>query len=197
MIVFIDRQHAGKWSKINDRGAGVDLDGDGKTTWEEQEATWTAYLSIMVENNLLAMGFKVIPLSDGSYSERHERVNRYYNKLGPETAVYLALHLNAGGGNYGSYFYDYRSTQGKSLADHLCQGTSKYVPEVTNWKSVKANPNDWTKNAYYTIKGIGQPVAICCEPIFMDTHKHLISIGGFSKIALGIAVGLREWEKEL
>ena len=30
MIVFIDRQHAGKPNKLDDRGASVDVDGDGK-----------------------------------------------------------------------------------------------------------------------------------------------------------------------
>ena len=29
MIVYIDRQHAGKPNKIDDRGAGADIDGNG------------------------------------------------------------------------------------------------------------------------------------------------------------------------
>ena len=49
MIVFIDRQHSGKPSKINDRGASKDINGDGEITAEELEAIWTGRLEIELE----------------------------------------------------------------------------------------------------------------------------------------------------
>ena len=196
MIVYIDRQHSGQVHKIDSRGAGVDLDGNGTKEAQEMEAHWTGYLSLMLESNLIDMGYKVIPISDGTYSQRHDRVNEYSQKFDcPQ--VYLAMHLNAGGGNYGAMFYDHRSEMGVGLARHICDSLADAVDEIPQFKHIEAHPDNWTKNAYHTIKGIGKPVAICSEPIFMDTHKHLISLQGFAKIALGMAVGIREWSKTL
>ena len=45
MIVFIDRQHAGKPSKIDDRGASVDINNDGIKGNDELEAHWTVTLA--------------------------------------------------------------------------------------------------------------------------------------------------------
>jgi hypothetical protein len=167
MIVFIDRQHAGQAHRISARGASVDINGDGKITKDEQEAHWTGYISLMLEMQLLKMGYKVIPISDGKYSERHARVNEYSSMFN-ETTVYLAMHLNAGGGHYGSMFYDHRSSTGKQLAESICNGLK------TSIKSIRA---------------------ICCEPIFMDTHIDLLNAFGASQIALGMAAGLQKWEK--
>ena len=77
MLIFIDRQHAGKPKRPSDRGAGQDLDGDGKVSWWEKEAIWTGKLSIELEILLLEMGYDVLPISDGSYQTRHARVNNY------------------------------------------------------------------------------------------------------------------------
>ena len=115
MIVFIDRQHAGKPNKVSDRGASRDVDGDGVISADEREAIWTGRLSIELEILLIDMGIKVMPLSDGRYVDRHQRVNAYSNMIeGPW--IYLAMHLNAGGGQYGSFFFDHRSSKGAGLA---------------------------------------------------------------------------------
>ena len=53
MIVFIDRQHAGKPNKMADRGAAVDIDGDATP---ELEAIITGHLSIELENLLIVTG---------------------------------------------------------------------------------------------------------------------------------------------
>ena len=131
MIVFIDRQHAGKPSKINDRGASRDINGDGEITAEELEAIWTARIAINLEIRLLDMGISVMPISDGTYSKRHERVNQYAD-MHPGPWVYLAMHLNSGGGNYGSYFYDYRSTKGQQLATIMANKLNEDVENDIN-----------------------------------------------------------------
>ncbi len=192
MIVFIDRQHAGKPKKITDRGAGRDVDQDGNITADEMEAIWTGRLSIELEVKLIDMGFKVMPISDGNYSQRHDRVNEYSN-MHPGPWVYLAMHLNSGGGNYGSYFYDYRSTQGQQLATIMATKLKEQLPIIPKTTAIPANPNDWTKNAYYTIRRVKKPVAICCEPFFMDTHQQLLSIPKIILVATSMALALKEW----
>lgn len=190
MIVYIDRQHAGKPNNLRDLGASRDLDGDGQITTAEKEAIWTARIAIELEIRLRDMGIEVMPLSDGSYSSRHARVNQYQADH-PGPSVYLAMHLNAGGGDYGAWFYDHRSSQGPQLANSICSsiGPLLGIPQ----KAIPAQPDNWTKNAFYTIRNVETPIAICCEPIFIDTHARLLSISGISKIAQGIAEGIKKW----
>ena len=57
------------------------------------EAIYTGYLSIMIEEKLIEHGVKVMPISDGKYSDRHKRVNEYSKRF-QEKQVYLSLHLN-------------------------------------------------------------------------------------------------------
>lgn len=192
MIVYIDRQHAGKPHKPSDLGAGVDLDGDGNITVAEREAIWTARIAVEVEICLRDRGVLVMPISDGTYSARHKRVNTYSETYGGPQ-VYLAMHLNAGGGDYGAMFYDYQSTKGKQLALCISTGLSTYL-EIPQ-KQIEARPDNWTKHAYNTIKGVNRPVAICVEPIFVDSHKHFLSVKGIMSIAKGISEGLILWNK--
>lgn len=196
MIVFIDRQHSGKPGRPGDRGASADLDGDGKVQTWEQEAHWTGYLSIMLEAQLVAHpDIQVIPISDGTYLSRHTRVNQYSQMYKDVPQVYLAMHLNAGGGDYGAMFYYEGSAQGKALATHICEGLGNFLPEVGNFKPIESRPADWTQHAFNTIKGVGRPVAICSEPLFIDTHKKLVSVEGFAKVALGMSTGIINWMK--
>ena len=145
-----------------------------------------------LEIKLIDMGINVMPISDGRYSERHERVNKYAASH-PGPWVYLAMHLNAGGGNYGAFFYDHRSTKGKQLATMMSIQLSSDLEEIDRAKAIEANKDDWTKNAFYTIRSVGRPVAICVEPFFMDTHQSLLSIQGIFKVASSMAFALRDW----
>ena len=192
MLVFIDRQHAGKPNKINDRGASRDINGDGEITSDELEAIWTARISMELEIKLLDMGINVMPISDGRYSERHERVNKYAD-MHPGPWVYLAMHLNAGGGDYGAFFYDHRSSNGQQLATIMATQLNGDVEEIEKAKAIEARKDNWTKNAFYTIRSVGRPVAICIEPFFMDTHQSLLSMQGVFKVASSMAIALRKW----
>ena len=192
MLVFIDRQHAGKPNKIADRGASRDINGDGEITSDELEAIWTARIAISLEIKLLDMGINVMPISDGRYSERHERVNKYAD-MHPGPWVYLAMHLNAGGGDYGAFFYDHRSSNGQQLATIMATQLNGDVEEIEKAKAIEARKDNWTKNAFYTIRSVGRPVAICVEPFFMDTHQSLLSMQGVFKVASSMAIALRKW----
>lgn len=191
MIVFIDRQHAGKPNKLADRGAVVDIDGDATP---EREAMITGQISIELEKVLLLLGVDVVPISDGTYSERHNRVNKYAAMYPNRKTVYLAMHLNAGAGVYGAFFYHHASAQGRQLALHLCTAMMK-AGIVDQAKSIAANPSNWTKNAFYTIKGVGRPVAICCEPLFMDQPAHAkhLTYEGIQGLAMCMANAIVKW----
>lgn len=196
MIIYIDRQHAGKPKKIKDRGASSDLNQDGQISNDELEAIWTARIGIELEIILLDMGYDVFPISDGNYSDRHKRVNQYSKIYPSSKQIYLAMHLNAGGGDYGAFFHYYGSVEGESLAKKMAESLESECAELSKAKAIPANPDNWTKNAFYTIKGIGLPIAICCEPIFMDTHAQMLSISGIKKIAWGMANGIKKWDQK-
>lgn len=191
MIVFIDRQHAGKPDRISDRGASVDLDGDDTP---EREAMITGEIAIQLEKMLLMLDIDVMPISDGTYHARHKRVNEYAAMYPNRKMVYLALHLNAGGGSYGAFFHHHASTAGESLAKQLC---NELVANniVTDARPLDARPNNWTRNAFATIRGIGRPVAICCEPLFMDNHEHAAKLNraGIEALAMAMATAIRKW----
>jgi len=191
MIVFLDRQHAGQPNRIDSRGAHVE--NPPEDFGLGMEALYTGYISLMIEEKLLDSGVKVIPISDGSYQERHNRVNEYSKKFKSHKQVYLALHLNAGGGDYASFFH-MGSEAGASLAASICDRLKdKKLPGLVRCLPKHATPTDWTKNAHYTIKGVGAPIALCCEPIFMDTHTDLLTMQHLRSIGEAIAAGIVAW----
>ena len=190
MIVFIDRQHSGKPNKPEDRGAEVmpcPAFGNG------MEAIYTGYLSLLIEEKLLEHGVKVLPIADGFYPDRHKRVNEYSKRFKGEKQVYLALHLNSGGGDYASFFH-MGSEKGSTLASSICDKMREAsLPGLTRCLPKKASSEDWTKNAWYTIRGIGSPIAICCEPLFMGTHRDLLTFEHLQTIGGAIASGIVSW----
>jgi len=69
------------------------------------------------------------------------------------------------------------------------------LSEIRVVKKIPASPSDWTKNAYYTIKGVNRPVAICSEPLFIDcdAHKVLLTIDGIHRLGAAMALGIKTW----
>ena len=192
MIVFIDRQHAGKPNKLADRGATYDVDGDSTP---EREAILTGYIALALEKLLMLNGIDVMPISDGTYTDRHDRVNKYAAMHPDRKCVYLAMHLNAGGGDYGAFFHHHASIAGEKLAFEMAHYLEIGDLGISNVRVLPARPNDWTSNAFNTIKGVQRPVAICCEPLFMDNDKHAtnLTFTGFNKIALAMATAIQKW----
>ena len=130
MLVILDRQHSGQINRLTSIGAAADLDGNGEASIHEAEAFWTGYLSMSIELNLRQNDIHVIPISDGSYQERHSRVNDYAARYtGP--VVYIALHLNAGGGDYGRCSTTIEAERGRT-----CQTIS-----LKPWKQIFRNQN--------------------------------------------------------
>ena len=196
MLVFLDRQHCGKPNRWKDLGASRDLDENGFVSTRECEAILTSIYILECEIILREKGYNVCILSDGHYSERHKRVNDYQ---GGENAVYVSCHINAGSsrGGYGCCFFDYRSSKGDKLGSAINQELQINCPELNNrTKIIECNPSDWTKNAYYTIKGVNCP-AVCFEPFFIDceNHQSLLTDEGLKRVGKSLAIGIDTYFK--
>lgn len=188
-MIYIDVQHIGKPNKTRDMGASK---GDAL---EDTEAYWTSLYAFYMEMRLRELGYAVFRLSDGTYRSRHERVNLYEDTIADDgQSVYVACHINAGGGSYSAMFYDHRSSNGARLADAIAQ-TVQTLPRLGTVRKIPADPNNWTRNAYHTIKGVQRPVAICAEPFFIDNelHQEYMSYDMIKLIGREMANGIHLW----
>jgi hypothetical protein len=161
-LVALDRQHVGKPGKPGDLGAECKL----RFTWE---AYLTAEYLLEAEKELRRLGHDVIPMSDGSYRDRHERFNQYAARyMGP--SCYIAAHFNAGGGDYGAAFFDLRSSLGEGNAFSTIKGV-------------------WT----------GPACGICFEPAFLDNKWHvaLLNREGLQLIGRALARAIDEWSQSI
>tara|TARA_R110000765_G_scaffold84023_2_gene162820 strand:- start:1670 stop:2239 length:570 start_codon:yes stop_codon:yes gene_type:complete len=187
-MIYIDVQHTGQAKRPNAMGASI---GD---KMEEQEAYWTGLYAFFCGMRLRELGYDVIQLSDGNYKARHARVNWYEENYPQEKSVYLACHINAGGGSSSIMFYDHRSGNGKKLAKCMADSMSK-LTQISTSKTRPATPDDWTKNAYYTIKGVQKPVGICVEPFFIDNpeNQELLTLDNIKRVGDLLADGVHLW----
>ena len=148
-----------------------------------------------VEWTLRKLGHRVVVLSDGYYSHRHKRANNFFEKESG-ACIYLAGHLNAGGGSYSAVFHDHRSAMGAAAALYIKNELGK-IEGLQNAKTIQAQPTDWTTHAFNTIDGIypGRGCGLCLEPFFVDTksHIHLMSDEGLEEVGNAIAVGVDAW----
>jgi hypothetical protein len=198
-VVYLDRQHSGKPGKrAKDTGAGADIDGDGTIELHEQEALLTPRYIWAAELALRAAGHIVIPISDGSYTDRFRRINSYVGTFPRHMPqVMIACHLNAGRGSYGSCFYDYRSRSGPELAARIAKQLRMVAPELNGVKCIAAKPDDWTRNAFATIQCT--PVAICFEPFFIDAD-HAVELStpeSMTAIGRSLAAGIDAWAQTM
>lgn len=115
-----------------------------------------------------------IVMSHGAYAEQHGWCNR------SGVAAYHALHLNAVADpkpGYGLYLYDPQTTKagGQRLAEMLADAASGFFEalfgERYSIRAIPATQPDWG-NAYHTIKGLGRPIGVCHEPIFLSNPRH-------------------------
>lgn len=189
-LIVLDRQHVGKPGQ-NDMGAWGDFDKDAKTEVQELEAILTGFYGLYCEVRLRELGHNVISLSDGFYSERHKRACLY------GADAYIALHLNAGKGEYSSCFYDYRSTKGKLLADSIATEFKKKLP-VSDALVRETKPDGQFPRPWGCINGVfsGKPVACLVEPLFIDNFKHqqfLSSESNIHMLGCTLAEGIHNW----
>jgi len=187
-MVILDRQHIGKPNKPDDLGAYSELS-------QEYEAHMVGRYLLETEWTLRKLGHRVVVLSDGHYNNRHKRANEFFAREAG-ACIYLAGHLNAGGGNYSAIFHDHRSAMGAAAALYIKDALGK-IDGLESSKTLQAQPSDWTSNAFHTIDGIyaGRGCGLCLEPFFIDAkqHSHLMADEGLEQVGNAIAVGVDAW----
>ena len=152
--VVLDVQHLGKPNKPADRGASYG---------GYQEADLVLKYATLAFQELTARGYETFLITSGTYAERHAWVNKHGIDL------YLACHLNAGGGSYSlvEFYYDAgRRTReiAKIMADNFkaILGTS----DGKVWEIAKDG------RGAVCLKNT-RPSAMLLEPLFIDNEKHL------------------------
>lgn len=159
---------------------------------------------------LRGWGVACWPLSDGTLSERQHRAiqhaERWLHEHPEGRVLYVACHVNAGGGRYGAVFYDARSSLGKRAAEALRSPLERF-PELSR-VITRATPGEeperpWS-NAHATIRhvfdGPDEMCAVCYEPFFInapdDQHKPLTYGGGLNQVGMALAEGILGWARE-
>lgn len=178
-IIVLDIQHGGSpnTDHIADRGAVYD---------GVEEVTLTRRYADAADRQLRKLGHQVIVISDGNYSDRQARAEAY------GAAVYVALHINAGQGNYGLVFHDYRSSKGPLLAKAIVGQMGKHF--TWSQRVAAASPGDpLGGRAWNCIKGVGKPVSILLEPGFIDGPHRADLIARIEEVGVALADGIHQW----
>lgn len=184
MRIGLDIHHRNKGRGSTDKGAAGDLDADGDIERDENEDAIVAEYFAATRPLLEAAGCEVIDGFSGSYPERHQHANR----LG--VGLYLAGHINAGGGDYGLIGVDHRSAPGstsRKVAAQLQVEWSRRLGFSVRVQDVR--PGDWTAHAFNTIGGV-HAGALCLEPLFIDGHRHLLAPSRRAQTIAHIAHGI-------
>lgn len=182
--VILDWQHHGKPGKDDHGAAHGDL----------RETDLSSDYIEAAKDALESAGVRTLILAYGWYSDRH-RYAREAAKGVTGRCVYVACHVNAGGGSYGLVCFDSRSKAGRRLSDAVA-ATLGVLVTVT--RSEAASPKKW-ENAHNTIKGIfegpGNLSGICFEPGFIDseTNRHLWYADGLVQVGEALAAGILDY----
>jgi N-acetylmuramoyl-L-alanine amidase len=152
--IGIDVQHCGKPGKPFDRGA---------TYGGYQEADLVLKYATLTFQELTDKGYEAFLITSGSYAERHAWVNKHGIDL------YLACHLNAGGGRYSLVEYCWN-------AGHKTREIAKIMAD--NFKTIlgtsAAKVWEISKDGRgATCLKNTRPSALLLEPLFIDNDKHL------------------------
>jgi len=150
-VVVLDVQHLGKKSKPNDLGAVC----RGIT-----EALYNLDIAHILRGEL--KDYEVIILVEDlkqrmDYSERHQCVE----KIKPD--LYIAMHLNAGGGSYSLFGYI------NDKSKRACEALAKAINTVYgNKRVVKVVKYTKGMRGYICISGVSCCPAILSEPLFVE-----------------------------
>jgi N-acetylmuramoyl-L-alanine amidase len=189
LLVYADIGHQNKPQRINDRGVV-------RGSLVEVELA-TRYVRVL-DRELRRLGHTCIVGGVGRYEDRWAQADA----LG--ASVYLQAHVNAGGGDRGEIFYDYRSRgRGSILAQQIAEEVGARVP----WPVVAKNchPDDDGEprdedygEAFGCIKGV-RAVAVLTESYFIDGPQvgWFASDAGLEAVGVGIAQGLARWSASL
>jgi N-acetylmuramoyl-L-alanine amidase len=185
MKVAVDVQHLYRPNHPRDQGS-VYSTAFGKVT----EAHVTLIYAAALHDWLLSWGAEVLSNDPargelvGRYSER----NRAAVEWGAD--LYLACHLNAGGGSYAAIEQMARSKVDR-LSAWIGQELVAAAPEILSFKAVTLSP---LERGAVCIEACACPAAIV-EPFFGDYphHQGLLAASRLVEVGQAIARGVGNW----
>jgi N-acetylmuramoyl-L-alanine amidase len=153
--IVLDVQHMGKPNKPADRGASHN---------GYQEADLALNYATLAFQELTTKGYETFLITSGTYAERHVWVNRHGIDL------YLACHLNAGGGRYSlvEHYYD-AGQRTREIAKIMAENFKTVLG--TSAGKVWEIPKDG--RGAVCLSGT-RPSALLLEPLFIDNPQHQI-----------------------
>lgn len=198
-LVILDIQHRGKPHAPSDRGAGFDLDGDGKVEPHEQEVHHIVGYVAVITQRLAEHGHHVALIATGEYGDRHDRAAGIYRSwaatAGQGPALYCACHVNSAGVGYGMVLHDRRSDRGEQAATWVASALAaawRSAGRARDCKVIPTSTQSWAR-AHVTIDGIysGPPqlAGLCLEPTAVDRAEDL-SPEGLRRMGTALADGL-------
>ena len=142
----------------------------------------------------------VIWLVAGSYSARNKEANQIARDCPKKRVLYLALHVNAGGGAYAMAMHDAKSGGGKAAAGVLAAHMGE-LENISKSKVIACEDLGWTRRAHYCIKGIYRGPAnisgVLLEPFFIDSklgvHDRFRTSEGLAELGAAIGTGAVEY----
>ena len=176
-LAVLDIQHRGKPGRWSDRGA---------VAFGVEEVDLTHRYALAADKELRRLGWEAAVLADGHYADRWARADAYGAR------VYVACHVDGGGGDRGTVFFDARSARGPKLAEAVADALREAVP----WP-VLPRPTAPGDRAFNTIHGV-RAVALCYEPGFVDCpnepHRALL-VERAEALGAALARGIAAWAR--
>lgn len=215
--LIVDIQHAGIPTRPGDMGATYDLDGDGvRGENGEREVDMVRAYAPVAADYVRARGHRATILETGTYGQRHATAIRIAQSDPSARCLYVASHLNAGGGRYGLLRPHYRSAGGAVAASIVGAMLSRRLPELSEVRLDPLYPDaatagkagrdvsdagrvGWWTRGWSCIDGIwtgpANLVGILCEPFFIDSaaHRALTTRAGLVRVGEAIGEGAMAW----
>lgn len=197
ILALLDIQHRGRSAHPLDYGAAADLDRDGLVEDGEREAELTPFYALACSDVLGRLDQRVLLITAGAYSDRHSAARALAAAwAGP--VVYLACHINAGGGTGAIVAHDERSRGGAALARAIVSelGGLPGIARASARPVGARSPEAFERRLHGCIGGIYEGPANLCgvtlEPFFLDqlAHAPLATDEGLRRVGEAIARGV-------
>ncbi len=183
MIVFLNIGHTGRIvnGRFNsDRGA-TSLD----KSINEVDCVWRYVMKAREQ-----LQCDCIIQSFGDYALQYRFADSIAKANPHDQVVWVACHMNAGGGDYGLVLHDARSMAGRVIAADLGMTLKSVIPTVRVEGS--SDTNGWSR-AHKVIEGIyslsNNLCGIVYEPMFID-GRLTVDTGRLDAIGMSLAQGL-------
>ncbi len=176
-LIALDAQHAS--AGFADQGV------DPKMAAREADLAQEYFAEL--RKSLELEGVRVIDGFSGSIDDRCDHA------CAAGASLYLAGHMNAGGGSYGVVGVDYRASQdglARFVAHHIAQQWPELLG-IPNVRIVEARPdgNSSQQRLYSLIKRSACP-ALVLEPLFVDGPRKLLHTRNRPRTMRRIATGI-------